>query len=150
MTPRFPIISIFNNALEIIQNESQLTSATVLGVLKGNNNSLAYDINGDKWTYELISDNVKNNFLTRLLANTFYNPSIKVYPKWFKIEKYKLHELKIEINKCVDRDDDILTQYIESDRLKQAINNSSSFDEVFQNLNMYVFNVDEQELYKKK
>jgi hypothetical protein len=80
MTPMFPIITFYNNAVEIIPDETHLTKATVLGVLEGKNRSLAYDISGDKWNYELTSTQVKDTFVTRLLAKTLYNPFVKVQP----------------------------------------------------------------------
>lgn len=150
MDPKYPLISIYNDALELIPDSSILTKATVWAVLNGNTNSVAFDNNGRSWTYQLIAENVKDNFLTRLLANTVYNPSVEVQPRWIVKENYELSKLKSEINGCVDKDDDILTQFVEADTIKQAIIGSKTFEQIYDVLNQYVFDVDEEELWKKE
>ena len=42
MKPKFPIISFYNNAVDLIPDESYLGQAKVLGILKGNKNSVEY------------------------------------------------------------------------------------------------------------
>jgi hypothetical protein len=131
MTPMFPIITFYNNAVEIIPDETHLTKATVLGVLEGKNRSLAYDISGDKWNYELTSTQVKDTFVTRLLAKTLYNPFVKVQPIWSKMDKYELQELKMILFEYVDKDEDILKQFVRPDKLKQIIKSSTLFNEIY-------------------
>jgi len=148
MTPKFPIISFYNKAVEIIPDEMHLSKATVLGVLKGKNNSLAYDSCGIKWKYELTSTKVKDNFVIRLLAKTIYNPIVKVQPIWSRMDKYELQELKMILLEYIDKDDDILTQFVSPEKLKQVINNSTLFNEIYNALKKFVFEVDVEQIWK--
>ncbi|MBJ2176516.1 hypothetical protein JBL43_19870 [Aureibaculum sp. A20] len=146
MKPQFPIISIYNKGLDIIPSDTDLTKATVLAVLNGSANTHAFDGNGQKWTYEFTSDKVNDKFLTRFLANTFYNPIVDIKTNWTLMDKYTLEELKKEISECIDDDDDILTQFIESDDLKKEIFESKSFESIIQQLKKHVF----QELWNNE
>jgi hypothetical protein len=150
MKPNYPLISIYNNALELIPDSSILTKATVWAVLNDNTISVAFDGDGRMWTYELIAENVKDNFLTRLLANTVYNPSIEVQPRWTLKENYELSKLKSVLNGCIDKDDDILTQFVEAENIKQDNIDSKTFEDIYAVLNKYVFDVDEEELWKEE
>ncbi|WP_306640165.1 hypothetical protein [Sanyastnella coralliicola] len=150
MTPQFPIISVYNDGIEIFEDESHLASATVLAVLKGEKDSKAYDGNGKKWNYKLVSSKVKDNFLTRVLANTVYNPIVKVHPKWSKSSDFDIHELKTIVQHCIDNDDDVLTQFVDAKTLKQHIANSPAFEDVYNVLKKYSFEVDEDELFGNK
>lgn len=146
MKPHFPIISIYNKGIDIIPSEANLTKATALAVLNGRKNTYAFDGNGQKWTYEFTSDKVSDKFLTRFLANTFYNPIVDIKTNWTLMDKYTLEELKKEISDCIDDDDDILTQFIESDDLRKEISDSESFESIVQKLKKYVF----QELWNNE
>lgn len=148
--PRFPIITIYNKSLDIIPTESHINKASIFGIFKGNLDSVAFDGDGKKWTYKLISDKVKDTFLTRFLANTFYNPVVDVTPIWTNTDIYKVQELKTTINELIDKDYDILTQFVESETLKQEINKSTSFNDISKVLNKYVFDVNEEELMKEE
>ena len=137
--PKFPIISIYNHSLDIIIVEQELTTATVLGVIKGGLDTFAFDSAGIKWTYKLKTDKVNDNFWTRLLANTFYNPVVNVIPEWTILGKYDNEELKGIIINFVDKDDDILTQFVEAETLKVEINKCTSFEEICAVLNENIF-----------
>jgi hypothetical protein len=119
MQPKYPLISIYNKGIDLIPDSSSLTKATVLGILNGKYVSFAFDSNDCQWEYQLISNKVKDNFLTRLLANTFYNPIVDVKPIWTLKGNYDIDKLKSLINDCVDQDDYILTQFVESETVKR-------------------------------
>lgn len=137
--PEFPIISIYNHSLDIILIEQELTTATVLGVIKGGADTFAFDCVGNKWTYKLNTGKANFNFWTRLLANTFYNPVVKVIPEWTILEKYSIEELKETIINLIDKDYDILTQFVEAETLKLEINKCTSFEEICSVLNENIF-----------
>ncbi|HAA12608.1 MAG TPA: hypothetical protein DCE41_13310 [Cytophagales bacterium] len=149
MEPNYPLISIYNDALELIPDSSILTKATVWTVLNDNCISVAFDGDGRMWTYELLTDNVQDNFLTRLLAKTVYNPRVEVQLRWILKDNYELSKLKSELNGCIDKDDDVLTQFVEAEIIKQAIIDSKTFEEIYALLMKYVFDVDEEELWKE-
>ena len=56
MKPQFPLISIYNKAMDLDPDSSSLKKATVLCVCYGKNISVAYDCDGVKWHYQLISE----------------------------------------------------------------------------------------------
>ncbi|WP_461442378.1 hypothetical protein [Maribacter sp.] len=62
------------------------------------------------------------------------------------MDKYTLEELKKEISDCIDDDDDILTQFIESDDLRKEISDSELFESIVQKLKKYMF----QELWNNE
>ncbi|MDI9256868.1 hypothetical protein [Flavobacterium sedimenticola] len=139
MKPNFPIIIIYNDALDLIPAEENLYQASLLGVLNGNSNSKAYDNEGNIWELKLISEKVKDNFFTRLLANTVYNPKINVTPEWKLLEKYKLVELKSFIKKLIENDNDFYTQFVDEKILNEHIENAKSLKEVYEILLKNVF-----------
>ncbi len=139
-----------NHAVDVIPSKSYLTRSTVLGVLKGMDGIVTYDAQGQKWKCEITSEKAKNTFATRLLANTFYNPEVAVRYKWEKIGQYQLSELRDSLNVCIDEDDDLLTQFVEGEYLKEAINNCSTFEDVYQTLNKYVFDANEEEIWDEQ
>ena len=149
MTPKFPIIMLSHYSVVIIPSLGYLRRSTVLGVLKGMDGNVTFDADGQKWKCELVSNRVKNTFITRLLANTFYNPQVDVQYNWDKIGQYSLAELQSDLNVCIDKDDDLLTQFVEGDILKKAINRADTIEEIHITLNKYVFDANEEEIWKE-
>ncbi len=142
MKPNFPIILNYNNFLDLIPKEDNLNRASLLGVLKGNLNSEAYDNEGNLWELKLHSEKVKNNFIIRLLAHRIYNPKLNVSPEWKMIGKYNLVELKSLIKKFVQKDEDIFTQFVDAKTLNNYIQKAETPKEVYQVLLKYVFEFD--------
>ena len=91
-----------------------------------------------------IENSFFRDFLTRLLAYTIYNPTVAVIPKWKLISEFELNEIKLELIKCVDDDDDILTQFIDSDQIKNHINTAESFEIIYNILLKYVFEYNDE------
>lgn len=144
MKPKFPIISIYNHAIDLIPNENYLSKAKVLGVLNGNSNSIAFDSEEKKWKFELTSDKITDNFTTRFLANTIYNPTVNVIPQWKIISEFEINELKHELINCIEKDNGILTQFIVSEDIKNYINAADSFEAIHNILLKYVFEYNEE------
>ena len=145
MAPRYPLIEIYGNGVNIIPDDSHLKKGTVLAVLREYDTPTVYDKQFEIWTYKLRSDRVKNSFWIRILAYTI-NPIIETYPAWSKTSNYQLDELKQAIIKCIKGDDDLLTQFVEPDVFIKGINQSDSFDAIYDTLNKYAFEVDEDAL----
>jgi hypothetical protein len=152
MKPKFPIITIYKlQGLEIINDDIALRNVSTLSFLSQSKAEYKiYDSNGKIWTLEFINNLIKTNFITRFLANTFYNPIVKVDLEWEEEGFYNLNELKNDISLCIDKDDDILTQYEEASVIKNAISNSNTFDDILFTLNKYIFDVNEEELWKEQ
>jgi hypothetical protein len=66
------------------------------------------------------------------------------------MDKYELQELKMILFEYVDKDEDILKQFVRPDKLKQAINNSTLFNEIYNALKKFVFEVDLEQIWKEE
>lgn len=151
--PTYPIILTDNTTgyLDLVENGDSLTNSNALGLIKGvHKNFQAYDKDGRLWKVDKVDSNYQVNGLTKFLAYTVYNPKVKVTIGWTKIADYKLDDLKKDINKQVDRDDDIITQFEEGETIKGQIENCDSFDNIIKTLGKYVFKVNEEELWKEQ
>ena len=142
MKPDFPIIVFYEEVIDLISAEKKLFNATILAVLKCSLN-VVYDSNFNIWKYELKSERIKNNLFTKFLSNTLYNPIIPVKPIWTFIESSNIQSLKNKINVAIDKDDDILTQFVQADKLKKQISNTNSFKNIYQVLLNNVFEYNE-------
>ena len=151
--PTYPIILTDNTTgyLDLVDNADGLTNSNALGLIKGvHKNFQAYDKDGQLWKVDKVDSNFKLNGLTKFLAHTVYNPKIKVTIFWTKIADYKLDDLKKDIYKQVDRDDDIITQFEEGKIIKGKIENCDSFDSIIKTLDKYIFKVNEEGLWKEQ
>lgn len=152
MKPQFPIISIYKlQGLNMFKDDSILLKVSTYTLINSSHTeNQIYDSKGKKWTFKFINNKIKNNFVTRSLAYTFYNPSVIVNLEWKEEGFYSLNELKNYINLCIDKDDDILTQFEEANVIKNAISNCINFEDILFILNKYIFEVNEEELWKKQ
>jgi hypothetical protein len=151
--PTYPIILTDNSTgyLDLLDDSETLTNSNVLGLIKGvHKNFVAYDQDGFLWQVAKVNSKHKLNGLTRFLAYTVYNPQIKVSLTWRKIGDYKIDDLKQEIKSHLDKDDDILTQFVEEDIIKDRISKCDTFDKIVDTLNKYIFKVKEDKLRKEK
>jgi hypothetical protein len=142
--PLYPMILTDNTTgyLDLIEDNDYLINSNALGLIKQvQKNIQAYDKNGILWKVDKANSNYRINSLTRFLAYTVYNPKIKVIITWAKVGHYDLEDLKRCVNRQVDRDDDILTQFENGEIIKGKIENCESFDDIIKALNKYIFNV---------
>jgi len=107
---------------------SSRQTASLLGAIGGFfDKSIVYDADGRQWKAKSIESRYKRTWWTLLLANTVYNPRITVTVLWREPKGYALGELKRAYSKAVDKDDDILTQFVEVEELKKKISEAQSF-----------------------
>jgi hypothetical protein len=141
MTPSFPIVTIYHeNSIDILNGEYPLNQTTLYGYIKYKSDKyIYYDKDGFKWESSINSQKYKPTLLIKLLANTFYNPTIKVERNWTKVGGYELSELIEKGNQCIDLDHDVLTQFIDASDLKAKVSNSQTFEDVVTTLFDYVF-----------
>jgi len=110
---------------------SSTQTATLLGTLRGFfDKSTIYDADGRAWKAKGIESRFKRSWWTLLLANTVYNPRVTVTVLWREPKAYALDDLKFAYLKAVDRDDDILTQFVEAEELTLKISRAQSFAEL--------------------
>ena len=149
----YPIILTDNTTgyLDLVENGDRLKNSNALGLIKGvHKNFQAYDKDGRLWKIDKVNSSFKVNGLSKFLAYTVYNPKVKVTIEWTKVTDYKLDDLKKDISKQVDRDDDILTQFEEGEIIKEQVEKCDSFDNIIKTLEKYVFKVNEEELWKEQ
>ncbi len=152
MTPEFPLISVYKKrGLNIYIDDNLFRTVNTYTYISQNpDDSELYDPYGNRWTFRFINENIKNDFKTRLLANTFYNPMVSVNLDWKQTGTYDLNELKNAIFLCVDKDDDVITQFEEADEIKNEIRKCMSFEEILSTLDKMVFKVDEKKRWEEE
>lgn len=146
--PEFPLICIDPELfVDLVNTESFLSLSTAYSLISTNQREgpVVYDRAMNEWSYEQTSDRVKNNFFTRILAKTVYNPNIAVNVIWTYLGTYDLEELKKDLTDAVEADDDILTQYVDGDIIKNELSKQKTFDDVISLLKKYIFEVTERE-----
>jgi len=98
------------------------------GVLKGFFDTMTvYDAQGNKWKAKGVVSKYKRTWWWVLLANTVYNPRVTVRITWGEPRPYHLLDLKEVYVKAVEKDDDILTQFVEAGVLKERIGEARNF-----------------------
>lgn len=142
LSPSYPLIAANDSYFVQIIPEDVWGTGNVRGVLRQDPDALFYDRNGHKWTKRGSSPKVKPNFLTRLLAETVYNPIVPIHVEWTYAGTYALEELKAAIARQVDKDDDILTQFLDGATVKAEVDAADSFEAVIAALNATVFEFD--------
>ena len=125
--------------------EKYFNKTSAYSLIQENFNSEMYSSEMKIWDLEQKTDKFKNTKWNRFLAKTIYNPSFKVTLCWKQIGIYKLTELKIKIKNCIEKEDDILTPFVESDFFIYKINEAPNFTELIDTLNKYCFEIKEEE-----
>ena len=149
--PDFPLILIDNSGyLSLSNSADDLSTASVVALSNNFHKNLrAYGQNHTLWTITNVDSSYKLTILTKFLAHTFYNPRVRVILTWAKSD-FKLAELKKDIKRSIDKDDDVLTQFEEAPIINSAIDSCESFHDVLYTLNKYIFDIDEQVLEQEQ
>ena len=90
--------------------------------------SRLYDRDGVVW--RPVAENPDMSGWQRVLASTVYNPLRTIRMRHERAGEYRLPELKTRIRECVDEDDDVLTQFMEAEAIKDALEKAAGFDDV--------------------
>ena len=151
--PELPIISIYKNVgIEVINKETikYFERASAYGLIQDSNDAKMYSSEMEIWNLEQKTNKFKNTKWNKFLAKTVYNPSFNVTLFWKKVGAYKLTELKAKIINCIEKDDDILTQFVEADFLMYKVEHSTGFAELVSLLNKYCIEVKNEEIIWKE
>lgn len=151
--PAFPLICITKDkGLDLVPSEIYFSKVATSALVDTRvfQDTFLFDKNGNVWTYQQVSDKFKNSFLTNFLAKTFYNPLLDAKVIWTNVGTYQIEELQNKLKSCVDKDDDIITQFEEADVIKSSLDQATTFADILKVLNKYVFDVNEEELWKEK
>ena len=151
--PTFPLICITKDkGLDLVPAENYFSKVATSALVDTSvfQDTFLFDTNGNVWSYKQVSDKFKNNFLTKFLAKTFYNPLLDAKVIWSNVGTYQLKELQDKLKSCIDKDDDIITQFEEADVIKSSLDKATTFADILKILDKYVFAVNEVELWKEQ
>lgn len=144
MKPEFPLIlELKHNYLDLVPDEDAVKSASAYGILYGKGNGICFDSNNRKWRLTLTSSKIKNNTFTKLLAATFYNPTVETVALWEPIGNYEMDELKKMVINCIENDDDVLTQFIEVDEFSDKVSQCNTLQEVYNTIDISINGLEE-------
>jgi hypothetical protein len=144
--PIFPLICIAEDGtLDLISTPTSLETASAISLIHSSyfEKQILFDANYGKWQYRQVAKDFKNTFFSRFFAKVFYNKMYPVEVVWTYHNTYSIDELKQQMNACIDKDDDLITQFEEGDVIKAAINKSLNFNDILQVLDKYVFSMRE-------
>ncbi len=81
--------------------------------------------------YDLILTDVPQvNLLQRMLASTLYNPSVDITATWIKVGDRMPSDLLDSVRAALEKDDDIITQWFDSNQVMNLLESASSWDEL--------------------
>jgi hypothetical protein len=94
----------------------------LLGVFSGFYEQLmVVDSAGNGWRIREVRSSYKKSWWLTILVHTVFNPSVDVQFIWEEPRSISLEDVKSHYLKAVEADDDILTQFVEPEVLKQKI-----------------------------
>jgi len=139
--PDFPLIVIDHwGYVDLLVDGRAYKKCKLLAYVKGFHKHITgYDRHLNTWKVGEVHSRFGNNQLAWLLANTIYNPMIQVTFAWCKSGTYTLNDLKKQLASLIDRDDDILTQFVEAKELNRRIAAARTFGALVDVLNKDVF-----------
>ena len=88
-----------------------------------------------KYTPEPSGVKLPEKSLLQLLMVQFYNPFQDVKFSYKDCGQYQLDEIKEKINSYVECDDDILTQFLEGEDIKNKLESSETFKDILTVIN---------------
>jgi hypothetical protein len=131
--PPYPLLVVDPKGWLELEADNQPRRFSLYGALNTKRWS-GYDSEGKQWRVLPDSFPYPDAWWTRLLANTFYNPRFNTELRWVVSGSYTLGELQTLICQLVDKDDDILTQFVEADEIKLTVQGCRTFDELIRKL----------------
>jgi hypothetical protein len=125
---RFPVLVVASDGWLQVLSEEEASRWNCIGVSKYNRlQPLALDSDMRLWRITKIKPKKPITIFHRILAQTFYNPQFHVKFEVDEISEKQLQKLQEEINKAINADDDILTQWVEAEELKDSVDAAKSF-----------------------
>jgi hypothetical protein len=99
------------------------------GVLEGYR---IYSDDGQVLSLSLAGPTPRNTALTRLLANTIYNPFRSFDVRYQPHGTFALSDLKEQILTLLSRDDDILSQFLSEQEIRSSVQAANTFQQLWQ------------------
>ena len=108
----------------------QLTVTAYALVRRGYERWRIYGADGQVRSIQALTPARPFGTVRKLLAYTVYNPRLETTVTYGQPREYALEELKEALRRAVEQDDDILTQFCESDELRQQISAARTHTEL--------------------
>jgi hypothetical protein len=130
--PEFPVIEIANRgSVAGYKAVAELCRHSLFGICHWKKfNARYFDAKGMVWSAHVVNAPYPVNIWTKILSQ-IYNPWFTIEFTWRGEGNYNFSELQEKLRKCVDMDDDIMTQFMEADDVKALIKEAQSFEELF-------------------
>lgn len=134
-TPTFPVFMIDRKGWVLGATDiTPLSRTSLTGLCHASRAGVRYyDAAGSIWTSTIARAPYPVNIWTRMLSQV-YNPLFAVELGWTRAGTFTLAELQDELCRCVDADDDILTQFMEPEKLKALIRETGDFTHLFRRM----------------
>lgn len=118
--------------IELVETVPKTINANMLGILhEGWSGERYYLPDGRVMSISPVSGHeVKNRTLWKFLANTVYNPGKRISVKPIETGTYTVTQLKSKIVRWLNKDDDILTQFLEEESIKTLLSTVKTFDDL--------------------
>ncbi len=115
--------------IELHDELPRVIEATLLGLLRGFwSKSRIYGEDGTVWRTAPAPEAVpRPSLVLRIQANTVYNPTRRVPVICERAGEYGLTDLKVRIARCVARDEDIPTQFMEASEINDQLGRAETF-----------------------
>ena len=128
----FPALGIAKeDSMSLWQSLDNERTCSLYAFVKGYWNRLTlFDASGMRWEVAEAIPTRKISTLAKWLAPICYNPHIKVKLRFKDPRPYELGEVQKLICWLIDRDDDIMTQFVEADVLKTDVRTATSFTDL--------------------
>lgn len=127
--PSYPLLIVDPKGWLGLHSDGQKRRFSLSGALN-TKKWTGYDSAGGQWQVAAGSFPYPDAWWTRLLANTVYNPRFEAELNWKASGGYSFNDLQRLICTMVDKDDDLLTQSIEADRLKSIVQGCRTFEDL--------------------
>ena len=85
---------------------------------------------GNAYEVAQASPEIRLGPISNLLARTIYNPTVTVRYRYRSTGPYSVDELRAAVQRAIEEDDDVLTQFRERAELMGLLTQSQSFDDV--------------------
>jgi hypothetical protein len=144
--PVFPLLAFTPVvSVKIYKSESEFCKIRLSHWTYQTPNQYAFDARGEKWQFQYASPSLKNNFW-----NELRNPFMDAAVNWQKVARYTIDDLRTELFRLIDKDDEVMTEYEQGKFLKSVLSSCDSFHDICKTLNKYVLEVNETELWHEQ
>lgn len=125
---RFPVLIVASDGWVQMLDEEGSSKWNCIAITKYNKlQPLVIDSGMQVWKMKNIIPEKPITFIDIILANTFYNPLIPITFELEPILEKPFQRVQEAIKDAIDADDDILTQWVAEEELKELVERATSF-----------------------